>query len=80
MNMFGMNQRTVDGRQRAEIVVEGCGVKDVPGREPIIWIEAVDGKITMYVWADIAQGEPTHIIDLTDAQEKFRSDAGETTE
>jgi hypothetical protein len=72
MAKFAMNTSFTDGRYRAEIIVDGCGVKDIPGTQPIIWIEEFEGKLTMYVWADIEQGEPTHTINLSDAMEANR--------
>jgi hypothetical protein len=34
-----------------------------------IWIEVIGGKLRIYVWSDINNEEPTHIISLEEAQE-----------
>lgn len=33
-----------------------------------IWLESKNGEFVLYVWADINEEEPTHIIDLSGAR------------
>ena len=67
MSIFAMNQGSGVNSQFAEIIVPGCGFKNATDQSPIIRIDIVDGKLTMKVWADIAEEQPTHVIELNDA-------------
>jgi len=48
----------------------GTGTKTCEGGSPI-WIERQNGEIRIYVWADINQEDPTHVISLNNAKEEF---------
>ena len=38
-----------------------------------VYLELYDGVLKLYVWADINQEDPTHIIDLSGAKESNRA-------
>ena len=70
---FALNQGTVDEIQYADLVVPGCGHKNMDNAA-IIRVEIRDGKPTLLVWSDISQEEPTHTISLAHALESNRDD------
>jgi hypothetical protein len=70
---FALNQGTVDSIQYADMVVPGCGHKNMKDAA-IIRVEIRDGKPTLLVWSDISQEEPTHIISLVHALESNREE------
>lgn len=56
-----------------EIGVEGFGEKtSLPPYARPIFLEFYEGKLTLRVWADINQEDPTHVIDLSGALETKR--------
>ena len=68
---FALNQGTADQIQYADLVVPGCGHKNMEGAA-IIRVEIVADKPVLYIWADINYEEPTHIIPLEHALESNR--------
>lgn len=57
----------------ADIHVEGYGQSSfLPGFEAPLYVELYQGKLMLYVWADINNEEPTHVIDLEGARESKR--------
>ena len=51
----------------------GFGTRDMePGAGPVIFLEFVNGKPVLRVWADITTEEPTHTISLERASETRR--------
>lgn len=59
------------------IDIEGYGCCDMrPGFGGILHLEVgQDGYVKLYIWGDIANSEPTHVIDLRMANEEFREEA-----
>ena len=60
MNIVRLNQSS-SSKQTAEVGVPGAGRLSVPGT-PIHYIEKIGDQITLYMWGDVAQEEPTHVI------------------
>lgn len=67
---------------RVEVTMEGPGnglaihpsmTGTSAGNFPPIYLEMVDGKLKLYVWADINEEEPTHKIELNGAFECART-------
>ncbi len=59
--------------QAITIGIEGygeCGSTDAAARP--IYLEHHEGKLTLYVWADINNEEPTHVIELAGAKHEHR--------
>lgn len=56
--------------------IESYGLCDMwPGYGGILHLEvAEDGYVKLYIWGDITQSEPTHIIDLRRASEEYREE------
>jgi hypothetical protein len=53
------------------IALEGYGdFGSAPGHGEPIFIEQNNGRITVYLWADINQADPTHMIHLDGAREE----------
>ena len=54
-----------------DLVIEGFGTKAMPsGTSAPIYLEIQNGVPKLYVWADINEEDPTHIIDLSGAKEE----------
>jgi hypothetical protein len=73
---FALNQGTVDNIQYADLVVPGCGHKNMDNAA-IVRVEIRDGKPTLIVWSDISQEEPTHLVSLAHALESNREESAE---
>jgi hypothetical protein len=71
---FALNQGTTDGIQYADLVIPGCGHKNMVNAA-IVRVEIRDGKPTLIVWSDIFEEEPTHIISLAHALESNREES-----
>lgn len=58
------------------IDIEGYGCRDMqPGFGGILHLEVgQDGYVKLYIWGDITNSEPTHVIDLELASEEFREE------
>lgn len=57
----------------ADIHFEGYGENSMPpGYGAPVYVELYEGKLMLYVWADINSEEPTHKIDLEGAKETAR--------
>lgn len=56
-----------------ELGFEGAGLKEMPdGFGGVAIFEYFDSQPRLVVWADINQVDPTHVIDLSGASEKYR--------
>jgi len=59
------------------IAFDGYGdFGSAPGHGEPIHIEEKDGHITVYIWSDINQADPTHVIRMDGARESNRGAKG----
>ncbi len=66
---FRLDQmHSATGSSRANITVPGCGTRTSEAEDAVLHVDIRNGEIKLYVWADINQENPTHIIDLSKAQ------------
>jgi len=54
-----------------EVFISEHGVKTASHGAPI-YLEVLDNDVVLYIWADINQEDPTHIINLSQAKEIAR--------
>ena len=70
-------KRTITIKQEGQfgigIHLEGCGMLESGADDGFpIYIEFYDGKPRCLVWADIRDPDPTHVIEMDTALEKYR--------
>ena len=71
----GISTKVIFENGNIEIMPKGHGSKDtVAGTAGPIYIENLDGEIVLYVWADINDSDPTHVINLSGARESNRNE------
>lgn len=56
-------------RTAAEVNIEGYGHNTTHDGSPVYLEFGEDGKLTLYVWSDINQEDPTHVINMESARE-----------
>lgn len=62
------------GKYGIYIHADGYGEKTAPdGKGEPILIELHQGSLKVYVWGDINEEDPTHIINMDDARESNRN-------
>lgn len=73
-----LNEDQCNGNNSASVYVDGMGTKVEEEGAPIhIEYNSGDGVWMLYVWADINEEGPTHIIDMTQALEVNLAKEGE---
>jgi hypothetical protein len=58
--------------QGVEIGFPGFSTATGTDADGVIYVEEVDGKLTVYIWSDINQEDPTHVIPLAGAANALR--------